>query len=79
MIHGELPLGSVASFNLYIPFAGLGILTNGINGGRGPDIKFECVRIELEPIRKLQSRCINRPGLREPKRGVNEAGFYEWK
>ena len=72
MIHSELPLGSVASFDLYIPFAGLGILTDRGNGGRGPDVEFECVRVKFEPICELQSRCIDRPCLRESKRGVSQ-------
>jgi len=67
MIYDELPLGPIAPRNLDMPFARLEVLKNGGDGGRGPDIKFECVRIELEPIGELQSGCIDRPGLRESK------------
>ena len=68
MIYGEPPLGTIAPFDLYIPFISCGTLiqTNGGNSGRGPDVKFECVSIELEPIRKLQSWRINGPVRREP-------------
>jgi len=72
MIYGELPLRPIAPGNLDMPFTGFWILTNGCDGGRGPDIEFECVRIELEPIGELQSGCIDRPGRREPKRSISQ-------